>query len=370
MKLKYIYTLFISLVLFSCQDKELSKLENNENYVAPEFVTVPENKLYVFTEEEKEDTFATVEWTPADYGNVQAEYKYNVIAEIEGFENSAIVTSVTRSSTLVDITVVDMNAAVNKITGITNAGGIKEESVSLRVEAFIGDHSDNVTNTSTENTNFSVQPYFVIESPETLFVIGDGIGGWDWDANSIQLVPVHSHPEKFWAVLYLEAGKGIKFSPEKAWNGADFGSDGEGNGELGARDFGGDNIKTPTETGYYMVVVDYGKEQVLIVEPEVYLIGDCIGSWNSYNPDALMDVDNANMLITTTKDLNEGELRMYVGAVYEGANWLGDWWQSEFIILNGELVFRGTGDDQERVKLNGGTTTINLNFQLGEGEIK
>jgi len=56
--------------------------------------------------------------------------------------------------------------------------------------------------------------------------------------------------------------------------------------------------------------------------------------------------------------------------MYAWHPWFTDWWQSEFIILDGKIAFRGTGGDQSRVKVAAGTNTISLNFKTGAGTIQ
>ena len=56
--------------------------------------------------------------------------------------------------------------------------------------------------------------------------------------------------------------------------------------------------------------------------------------------------------------------------MYAWHPWFTDWWQSEFIILDNKIEFRGKGGDQTRVPVTAGSHTIDLNFQTGAGEIK
>ena len=46
-----------------------------------------------------------------------------------------------------------------------------------------------------------------------------------------------------------------------------------------------------------------------------------------------------------------------------------EWWQTEFIVLDGEIVFRGAGPDQTRVKVGAGQRAY-LNFTNGTGSVK
>lgn len=199
------------------------------------------------------------------------------------------------------------------------------------------------------------------EYPDNLFLIGSAVGGWDWGTNDVQLVPVHSHPELFWGIYWMEQGGEFKFAPEQAWKG-DFGKAGDSNN--GVFSVGSDNIPVPGNAGYYMVVVDLKNQTIEVTEPGVYLIGDSVGSWDGSNPENKFDATGGD--ISITKNLAAGtELRMHVGASTLAC----DWWQAEFIILDGKIEYRGTGNDQARVKLNGGNTTIKLNFKDNLGSI-
>jgi len=47
-----------------------------------------------------------------------------------------------------------------------------------------------------------------------------------------------------------------------------------------------------------------------------------------------------------------------------------DWWHSEFIVLaEGDILYRGAGDDQDRYTQNAGRK-VYLNFMTGKGEYK
>lgn len=212
------------------------------------------------------------------------------------------------------------------------------------------------------------------EYPDALYMIGDGVGGWEWDNIDLPMVPVHSNPQLFWKIVWMNAEGGFKFAPQKAWNG-DFGKTGEATD--GIYSIGGDNVPVPGTAGYYMVVVNLETDEIAVVDPKVYLIGNTIGSWDTAYSDGLFTVDNTNEVITITKTLAADELRMY--AWFDAADWytkaLGEgtqvsWWQVEFMILDGVIEFRGTGNDQERVNVTAGEHTISLNFKEGTGTIE
>lgn len=213
--------------------------------------------------------------------------------------------------------------------------------------------------------------------PDELYMIGsalnpedsDGDGtpdGWQWELTDEPMVPTAGKPHLFWKIVWLHEGEEFKFSPVRAWEG-DFGKTGEATD--GVYDINGDNVPVPGGTGYYMVVVNLDTEQIAVTEdPQVYLIGETVDSWDTANPDARFEVDNENEILTITRDLEAGELRMYAWFDHvEG--WFTDWWQHEFMVFDGEIEFRGRGDDQERVQVPAGENRIDLNFRINEGSI-
>jgi len=209
------------------------------------------------------------------------------------------------------------------------------------------------------------------EYPETLFMIGDGVGDWVWDNTDLPMVPVHSHPYMFWKIVWMNETGGFKFAPKKVWAN-DFGKVGDMSADS-VYSIGSDNVPVLGNAGYYMVVVDLKENKISIEDVKVHLIGSTIGNnWEAPVADGKFTVDNANEVVTITKTLSAGELRMHVWH-----KWFPiqtpqpvDWWQAEFIILNNKIEFRGTGGDQERVNLTTeGNYKIDLNFKTGAGSI-
>lgn len=208
-----------------------------------------------------------------------------------------------------------------------------------------------------------------LDYPEELFMIGNSVGGWDWSTVDLPMIPVPDKPHLFWKIVWIDAGvndPGYKFSPEQDWAGNDFGYDGNPS-EEGIYGFGGTNMPDPAASGYYMVVVNFETEQIVVAEPQVYLIGDAIGSWDAATPAGLFTVDNANEVITITKVLSAANLRMHAWLTAVDG-WF-DWWQAEFNIFDGEIVYRGRGGDQDAVPVSAGNTKIELNFRTNTGTI-
>ena len=193
--------------------------------------------------------------------------------------------------------------------------------------------------------------------PETMYIIGEGIGGWDWAGDYIvDMTPVHGKPGQFWAIRNIEAGKGFKFCAVKEWNG-DFTGLGEDTGYTVS-----DNNCVVAETGVYMIYVDVENQKVCVEPAKVYGIGDCFGGWSEAMEGALFSAADGKLSATVAAD---GQLRMYAASSIATS----DWWTREFIILDGKIVYRGTGDDQERVNVTAGQK-VTLDFNAGTGVIE
>lgn len=201
------------------------------------------------------------------------------------------------------------------------------------------------------------------EYPAELFMIGDGVGTWTWEENDLPMVPVNGKPNMFWKIVWMNATGGFKMSPQKEWKDNDFGC-ADDSAAKEEYDKGTKNIPVPGTEGYYMVVVDLDANKISVTSPKVYLIGDVVGGYDGGGDANLFTVDNDNEKLTITKDLSAGDLRMYISHPY-----ISDWWRAEFIILDGKIVPRGNGGDQDRVSVAGVSTTIDLNFKTMTGTI-
>jgi hypothetical protein len=186
-------------------------------------------------------------------------------------------------------------------------------------------------------------------------MIGTDFGGWDWNSEEVvEMTPVYGVEGAFWCIRYFNAANGFKWSPSRAW-GEDFFMLDEA---IGYTESDG-NAFVP-EDGIYMVYIDMAAGTITIEPAQVYGIGDCFGSWDTETYPFTVSGDK--MTITTTAT---GELRMYAGSSAATS----DWWTREFIILDGEIVYRGTGPDQERVTVEAGSV-ITLDFNAGTGTIE
>ncbi len=206
--------------------------------------------------------------------------------------------------------------------------------------------------------------------PEKMYVIGS-FCGWSWD-NAPEMIPVCEHDGLFWGIYYFEAGAEIKFNSALAWNGAEFGAADNTEYTYGEITPGGNNIKVATE-GYYQIVVTCSlsadgssiEQKIELMEPAVYLIGETIGNWDKEKPENRFTLQGDVFVSPAT--VAAKELRMYVQLPAGIDKW--DWWQSEFMIFDGKIVYRGNGGDQERVTVSAGQV-VKLNFKDNTGTIE
>lgn len=204
--------------------------------------------------------------------------------------------------------------------------------------------------------------YTINEVKPDLFLTGSN---YDWGGKWLQLVPFTKSEEDFWTIIYLHEGEQFKFAPQAAW-GDDFGYTGTTiNDEAGANiTSSSDGNLVVGKAGWYLLKVQNGSTKALtVLQPNVYLIGDAAGEWNI--------ADSHKFTVPTTEDgvfespafAADAELRMCVSV--DGF----DWWQSEFMVFDGKIEYRGRGIDQNRVNVKAGQK-VTLNFTAGTGEIK
>ena len=193
--------------------------------------------------------------------------------------------------------------------------------------------------------------------PQTMYIIGDGVGGWDWGADYIvDMTPVNGKPGQFWAIRNIEAGKGFKFCAVKEWSG-DFTGLGE---DTGYTVDGGNCFVA--ETGVYMIYVDVDNKKLCVEPAKVYGMGACFGGWTEEMSGALFSNVDGKVSVTVPA---AGELRMYAASSIATS----EWWTREFIVLDGKIAYRGNGGDQTRVTVDAGAK-VTLDFNTGIGVIE
>ena len=235
----------------------------------------------------------------------------------------------------------------------------------------------NVDTLYSNSVELNVVPYFIEPAPQpalpdsTLYFTGSK---YSWGTPWNKLVPVHgtigykgTGTPTFWTMVYLDAAEEIKFAPLPKW-GNDFGYKGVTfTDHAGANPTDKDgNIKIG-KAGWYLVVVtnDGEKRTVSFEKPEVYLQGATNGGdWNCKAENRFTIPTTADGEFVSPAFIAADEVRMCVKL--DGF----EWWRTEFIVdKDGNIVYRGSGDDQARVKVKVGQR-CHLNLSTGKGSYK
>jgi len=354
--------------------------------------TVPADGLYHFVYDKTSSTYVIVpvtkwaliggfsSWSDTDMPLVGAFSKETMKYELTGQELRAGEFKFRYSGGWKVIIGEDIAGTGNAYTVFTNFGGVISGTLPNLTSTLVEGAATNMAFDEANEGIYTVSLTWNFETgftsafsktgtveplayPEELYMIGDGVGTWDFALTILPMVPVHSHPELFWKIVWMNETGGFKFSPVLAFNG-DFGKTGTATNGVYAK--GTENVPVPGTAGYYMVVVDFENETIEVADPKVYGIGDAFGGWDAAQAANLFTVDNANEEISITKTLAAGNLRMHVAA----STLVCEWWQAEFNVLSGVLEFRGTGGDQTAVPVTAGSHTIKLNFKDLTGTIE
>ena len=231
--------------------------------------------------------------------------------------------------------------------------------------------TSNVIELPVVRVEFALPPVLL---PETVYVVGNH-NGWNW-GNSLPATPVWGTSDMWWRITYLDGG--WKFNSATEWDGNEVGFDGaadiidNANANISRSDDG--NIVT-NNPGWYLLVFNakvVGREvkyTVTINEPEVWMIGDVTGvdwqdraaGWRLEVP-TTADGEFVSPAFAAAASADNG-VRVY--CPIEGH----DPWHSEFMVFDGNIKYRGTGGDQDRVTASPGQK-LYLNFSTDKGEIK
>lgn len=285
----------------------------------------------------------------------------------------------TYTTAKMDVLANEMATAVCEM--MVEAGGYDETNfpvdvipVYVRLTASLDESRGEINSNVIKLTN--VKPYFALSPmamPDKMYLIGNVFGNWDW-ANSSEMVPVNSIPCKFWTLQYFGAADGskaeVKFNTVKDWNGAQFGGSAKiDDSSKALAGLSGDDNLIVGKPGWYLVVVTTeisGRNfiyHVEFLEPNVYLTGDPSGGYDVFDETRLFKIPTGLGQFESPAFVAAGELRICVKLKDI------DWWKTEFVVLKGKVEYRGTGGDQERVKVTAGQK-VYMNFTDGTGEIK
>lgn len=286
------------------------------------------------------------------------------------------VLATTYTSTRMEVSSVELALAA---TNLLMAAGKQESDFPLSTSVYVRVKSslrDTIGVVYSNPIQLNLHTYFAlppVKLPENMYLIG-AFCGWNWD-NAPAMVAVHSHPDLFWRMVYLPEG-GLKFNTATNWNNA-MGYDQvkiTDKAQAGITRDNDGNISV-AKAGWYLVVmkaVVQGRNvayEVSFNKPAVYLFGAAAGGvWEPkdewmFTIPATADGDFVSMPMQATAGTDDSHIRACVKL--DGT----DWWQSEFMILDGRLEYRATGGDQPHVGGKAGEK-LYINFTKGTGAIK
>ncbi len=252
--------------------------------------------------------------------------------------------SSTYSSARVEAVAKEMAVGIVELMGITDEEDFPEEiiPVYVRLQSTLLNGLAPVVSNSVKLPE--VLPYFALPElfiPEDLFI------------NSTEMIPVNGHPDLFWAIKYLDAGK-VSFTSSTENN--DFEEEIE-------------------KAGWYLVSVQteiQGRDFIRTIhfaEPDVYLIGDIVGGWEALEENIFTIPEAKDGEFISKAIPNNDEVRICVILPDKTDGTEIDWWRTEFLIFGGKIEYRGTGDDQDRVSGKAGQR-VYLDFTKGEGRFE
>jgi len=382
MFIKTSVAILASLALLSCAEKEKTIMQE------PQTLTL-NTPVYSSSLVDLE-TSTGVELTCAgqpDYGfNCPCEY----IAEAsfsEIFTEGSYITLSTKSTDphfYVD--------AAELAAGLTTLSGLSEDifpiitPVYFRVKAVVKRNTDAAVVNNEIGAIYSnvvcynqVRLHYALaafKAPTKMSIIG-AFCSWSWDS-SFDMIPEWYDTAKdpigtFWRLMYVPDECGMKFNIEKAWDGNEQGFEAVKNritDEAGAGVKASDDGNIVFENGgWYLVIIKtaiVGRTYEFSLEvknPDVYLFGACNGgAWEAKDEWKFSVPADETGDFVSPAFAADGEVRATV--LVDPANW----WHSEFLVFGNQLVYRGTGPDQERVSANAGQK-ISINFTNGTGSI-
>lgn len=282
--------------------------------------------------------------------------------------------------------------------------GLKEEdfpidtTVYIRVHAYLdgvegADTYSNIIKLNKVKTTFALPD---VKMPDQLYVMGKFTDN-DW-SKAVPTVPVNGQPSTHWRIAWIDK-YGVLTSPTKSLaNYAEDYIDISYASKTAGFDVDENGKITTNNEGWYVMLIDSKSDNekrtmklsFSFYEPELYLIGKCIVSsqlgiidgngsdpnscWNEtdlrnnfsehlkfQNPTKLSEKFISPVLLKSST--NEGGPRAYVKIKnYE-------WWKTEFIINNKEIVYRGNGGELDQVSGKEGQR-LYMNFSDDTGEIK
>ncbi|RMD69038.1 MAG: SusF/SusE family outer membrane protein [Bacteroidetes bacterium] len=259
---------------------------------APQITSPADGSSFVLTEDIAADTFATVEWTAADFG-FQAAVTYEVQLDKAGNDFSNPILLGTTSGLSLPLVVEKVN---NQLL-TRNIPGEVATDFQLRIVATV---HDSVPALISETIALTITPYTVQIDYPKLQVPGS-YQGWD-PANEETVIWSVNADERYEGYIYFpEDNVEFKYTKGPSWT-TNWGD----NGADGTLEPDGANI-VAGPAGQYKLNVDLNTLTHSFVRTDWGLIGSATP--NGWDSDMDMTFDPATNVWSITTDLSSGEIK-------------------------------------------------------------
>lgn len=298
-----------------------------------------------------EEQNITISWSALDFGDqfaTDVNYAVEMVVAGSTFENPVVLAE--ESGLSITMTGTALLEQLKALKADIQLG--ESIDVDFRVKSVVtGLDAPFYSQVVTSTVVVKEEPQY----PTNLYMIGEAIGGWDWSANALDMIPVTETVGKFWIVRHLEANKPFKWGPEKEWNG-DFAELATNTGFI----VDGGNAMVE-ESGLYMIFIDLVSDAITIEKAKLFGIGEAFKGWSEVLP-MTIDGDKASIVAEASADI-----RLYASSsAGEGI----DWWRMEFTVRDGEIIYRKNGGDINPATSVNANQKITLNFNTNTGVIE
>lgn len=289
-KQSILFALLAVLAVWSCSEEEFGPVLRLGD--APTFSKPAANTSVVITEDNAAQTFATFEWSAADFG-FPAGVTYTVEMDLAG-NNFADPVALGPAVNATQLTV--LNQKVNNLLVTKGIAGGEQANIEVRVVARVSAEVDPLVSAPLV---MAVTPFEQeIEYPK-LYVPGSHQGWEPKTAPNIYSVPNNGRYEGY--LYFADANILYKFTEGPSWE-KNFGD----NGGDGTLEPDGANIEA-AEPGMYRLQVDINKLTHTRLKTDWGIIGSATPT--GWDGDTDLVYDPATGTLKVTLDLAEGEIK-------------------------------------------------------------
>jgi len=372
-KINILASLFAGLLIMSsCQNDR----DSNPEFHDPTTFVLNTPAYVNSTYDLKSSTSIELTCSQADYGyTAPAVYAVQISVKSDFSDYEELATSYTTARMAVDASEIATAATTLALRADENLTEDDFPTVSplyIRLKSALPSGSGEILSNIIELPN--VRLYFALPAvtlPTKMYLIGS-VTDWSWD-KALDMVQTYAQNGTFWKLVYLPEDAEIKFNQNTSWDGGQFGAGVTLQDNANAGLSGTDNIVVGN-AGWYLIVVRAtlsGRNFSYTVEfnkPDVYLFGPANGgTWAAGDAFLFTVPETADDYFVSPEFSADADADSGVRAcvIINGE----DWWHSEFIVIDGQLQYRATGGDQDRVTGKKGQK-LYINFTNGTGKIE